>query len=516
MRPRVQPKLSPAALRSRRTFLKSVGATAATLPFLRALPSYAQDAQPKLITVFSGNGRVRHLWGANAAPGPFTLKQNLAPLQPYAQHILLPNGLRNVGAKEIGGTHEGGVLSCFTGAGKGFTQSAANSTPSIDTYFMAKYGAESARPDSFYQQVCATRMAANAAGPLNRIAFDMAGKPRDPFPSAWEAVDGYFADFVSGAPGAPGMAEMTATKDLAREKLFKALDQQLGSLESRMCSDDYYQIQAMRELVSQTSAGVRKMVQCQIPTLPAKPPTIDIYNPPKLADPPQEGGKDKPVDLTATDDWFRQRCRLASDLLVLALGCGLTRAGVIGYDQGAGDATGKGHTAHLHDLSHATPQLYSFVKNQSLPVEPFFLETDTQNNPSEEMLKQFGPVWAQLSDWELFYAHEVAYLLGQLEQFGLIDDTLLLWGSDINAGSAHTHYNMPYVVAAGSQVPVQRGQVIAYPETNVLNFEKTDRAANGERTVNDLLRTVLQVQGVTMDSVGDTSANRGVLTELLA
>jgi len=75
-------------LRARRTFLKSAGVTVATLPFLRALPGYTQaTSTPKLILGFNGNGRIRHLWGADDSTGSLQMRQNLAPLQPYAENI---------------------------------------------------------------------------------------------------------------------------------------------------------------------------------------------------------------------------------------------------------------------------------------------------------------------------------------------------------------------------------------------------------------------------------------------
>ena len=59
----------------RRRFLKAVGATALTFPFLRSLPSYADGAAgtPKyLILLFTPCGVVRHLWGAQGPARPTT------------------------------------------------------------------------------------------------------------------------------------------------------------------------------------------------------------------------------------------------------------------------------------------------------------------------------------------------------------------------------------------------------------------------------------------------------------
>ena len=96
---------------SRRKFLASLGLTGA-LPFLSTLPGYAQGQRtPKLILMFSGNGRIRHRWGADDSSGSLVFRENLAPLQPVAEHVTLLEGVRNFAAPGIGGTHEGGVMS---------------------------------------------------------------------------------------------------------------------------------------------------------------------------------------------------------------------------------------------------------------------------------------------------------------------------------------------------------------------------------------------------------------------
>jgi len=80
---------------SRRKFLTSIGATTAMLPFLRILPGYAAgSSSTNLILMFSANGRIRHLWGADDSSGSLVFRQNLAPLQPIAEHVLVYAPLR--------------------------------------------------------------------------------------------------------------------------------------------------------------------------------------------------------------------------------------------------------------------------------------------------------------------------------------------------------------------------------------------------------------------------------------
>src|SRR5262249_55696685 len=87
----------PNARMNRRRFLTAAGATALTLPFLRALPTYAGSGKQYLILVFSPNGVVRHLWGADAGatPGSFTLRPYLQPLAKYQSQMVIIRGLCN-------------------------------------------------------------------------------------------------------------------------------------------------------------------------------------------------------------------------------------------------------------------------------------------------------------------------------------------------------------------------------------------------------------------------------------
>lgn len=512
-------------LLARRRFLQSAGATAATLPFLRSLPGYAQaDAQPKLVLVFSGNGRIRHLWGADDSTGQLQFRPNLAPLQPFAQHITVTDGLRNFGAPEIGGTHEGGTMSLFTGAGGSLGLEATNvGYPSIDTLFMAQQ-TTSVRNDSFYQQVVAQRSSAENAGPNNRICFDQNGDRRDPWRSGWEAVDQYLAGAITttDAPAAEG----PQPTDLARTALFQTLNAQLGDLESRLCREDYYQMQAMRESIARASSAMQRAVSCELPQLPARPDLPEwepIWQPPSTT-----------IDLESSDDWYYQRGHLAIDLMVMALACGVTRSGVLQFDQGAGEAMAQGMSQHHHNTSHGVPQLYEFtvryagqtasdasVGSEYLQGDPNESDQyasytlDYQHNPTPQIRQAYETVWNDLSKFELFYAEQFAYLLGQLESFGLIDDTAVLWGSELDDGQ-HEHHNMPLLLASGSKLPFPRGRVMRYPRS----FSGDDTRWVGEpqgpvRSHSDLLQTVLAGLGVNVPSLGAPQHNSGILEDFL-
>lgn len=513
MSPR-QPKqrLPKSALLHRRRFLECVGATAAALPFLRSLPSYAQaDASPKLILGFTGNGRIRHLWGGDEDAGGLTLRQNLAPLQPWSKYINLPQFLDNPAAREFSGTHEGGTKTLFTGGGSKTVDAmgSAGPGPSIDTLFMAQQSG-TAKSTSFYQQVVAERNSAESAGPDNRLVFDDSGAPRDPYRSGWEAVDGYLADVVQSnstpAPTGP------STSDVARTKLFESLNAQLGDLEKRLCSEDYYQMGAMREAVSKAQSSMQMVVSCELPELPPKPDLPD-YEP--IWQPPE-----KEIDLQSNSDWYYLRGHLAIDLLVVALACGVTKSGVLQFDQAAGVAKAKGHPMDHHNQSHQTPtSLQDFLvpHNWVSEDDPYYV-VDYQTDPPDAARTQYQASWDLLSEWELYYANQFAYLLTQLESYGLLSDTALLWATEIDLGGAHNHMSIPSVLVAGEKLPFATGKSILYPAHYLDTTQdiRSSVAPKGDpRYHQDLLRTVLNGLGVDATSVGSSAYNTGVLAEVL-
>ncbi len=506
------PKLSKSALLSRRSFLRAAGATAATLPFLSTLPSYAQSTQPKLILAFSGNGRIRHLWGGVNDPSGLQLRQNLAPLQPWAKNITIAENLANIAAGRISGTHEGGTKTLFTGGGSG-TASAEGvgaAGPSIDTLFMAQQSG-TAKSNSFYQQVVAERNSAENAGPNNRIVFDDTGAAREPYRSGWEAVDGYLADVVSSGPATP--SEGPNTRDLARTKLFETLNAQLGELEGRLCAEDYYQMGAMREAVAKAGNSMQAVVSCELPELPPRPDLPD-YEP--IWQPPQAS-----IDLQSTSDWYYLRGRLAIDLMVMSLACGVTRSGVLQFDQSAGEAQAVGHPLSHHNQSHETPtSIQPFLTDHPWVSEddPYYF-IDNQYDPPEGARTQYQKSWDLLTEWELYYADHMAYMLSQLESFGLLADTAVLWGSEIDLGGAHNHMSLPLLLVSGDNLPFTKSKSIIYEphyDDPAADIRPAVTPDGPRRNHNDLLRTVLAGLGVDVPSVGGAADNLGDLPEVLA
>jgi hypothetical protein len=491
---------------SRRRFLASIGATTAMLPFLRSLPGYAQGTPAtKLILMFSGNGRIRHLWGADDTSGSLVFRQNLSKLQPIAEHIVVTEGIRNFCAPLIRGTHEGGMASLFTGtAEESAMTGGAVGFPSIDATFMQQ-ATGTVRSDSLYQQVVAVLNTAQSASPQNRCIYDASGVPRDPLRSGWEVMEQYMAGAIQGMTG-PTPEELA--KEQANKALFASLTQQMNELMPKLCSEDKYQLEGMAEAVAKAGDSVSR-VSCSLPTLPAKPnvqPWEALWTPPSDT-----------IDLSQSTHWYRERSRLAIDLLVAGLACGVTRSGVLQYDQAASNAKAVGQAQDHHNTSHGVPMAYAFVER--LPVMPPDYANvcrSLESNPPEQMRTMYAQVWNELSAWENYYAEEFAYLVTQLQSHGIMDDTLIVWGSEIDSGNEHNHHNMPFLMAAGPNVPVQRGKIVRFPISYPGNMDGCIPTTGDPVSHNDFLRTVLQAVGAEVPSVGSAEFNKGVLTSLLA
>jgi hypothetical protein len=330
-------------------------------------------------------------------------------------------------------------------------------------------------------------------------------------------MEQYMAGAVQGMTG-PTPEELA--KEQANSAMFQSLIGQMGAVMPKLCSEDRAKLEGMQEALNQAAQTVDR-VSCTLPTLPPKPQVEAweaIWAPPSAS-----------IDLSQSMHWYRERSRLAIDLLVAALACGVTRSGVLQYDQAASNAQAVGQSLDHHNTSHGVPGLYAFIERIGGTAENNYMQIcyDHQKDPSPEMLTQYEQVWRELSAWENYYAEEFAYLVTQLQAHGVLDDTAIVWGSEIDSGQGHQHYDMPFVLASGANLPFQRGKVVRYPISyDQKNADGCIVTEGPSPSHNDFLRTVLEGVGVSVDSVGSASAtnpatmetatlNQGLLTSLL-
>src|SRR5438874_2153757 len=102
----------------RRHFIKQMGLSAASLPFLIGLPSLglASPARPRqrLIIMFSPNGTIPPAFWPDETEGDFKLKEIMTPLEAFKERLLVLNGVCNK-VRGDGDNHMRGMSCLLTG-----------------------------------------------------------------------------------------------------------------------------------------------------------------------------------------------------------------------------------------------------------------------------------------------------------------------------------------------------------------------------------------------------------------
>ena len=466
---------------SRRKFLAAAGGSALALPFLRALPGYAQTTEKKyLILLFSGNGRVRHTWGADLVgpeTGNITLRPTFAALEPYKDYITVINGLYNKSADDIGGTHEGGMESLWTAA------TTSGGGPSIDQIVGPVLGGVR---KSLEFRVMSNEDELNRTR-NNRMIYDTNGVPIDPREDAASAVDQLFAG-IGGTMVDPAVAR----NDRIRAEVFGQLTSELGAIKPRLCAEDQVHLEALRTGWDTVQRNLldAKMLECS-----------------------------RPEVTSSSGNYFRDRSRSLIDVMVMSLACDLTRTASLQWSQGLSNlvASWAGLSEKHHDISHMQALHEVFIYQTPYPE---LAVKDDYDNPTAAQREAHGPVWDKLDIMNTFYAEEVAYLMRRLSEFPvaggktLLDQTLIAWGSEIDNGNSHDHLDMPFILAGGGGGRLKRGTVVTYPRGK--NWGPPEnKNPPGQRYHNDLLVTMAQILGADISTIGASIYNQGPLTELI-
>jgi hypothetical protein len=99
-------------------------------------------------------------------------------------------------------------------------------------------------------------------------------------------------------------------------------------------------------------------------------------------------------------------------------------------------------------------------------------------------------VWDKLTKINTFYAEEFAYLLKRLKETPvagggtLLDQALIVWGTEIDNGNSHDHFDMPFVLAGGGagRLNGARSWITRARSTSGARSTRTRRASATTRT----------------------------------
>src|SRR2546428_4501490 len=391
----------------RRQFIKQLGISTASLPFLLGLPSLglASPARPRqrLIIMFSPNGTIPPAFWPDETGKDFALKPIMAPLEPFTDRMLILRGLSNK-VRGDGDGHMRGMSCLLTGIelfpgniqGGSDTPAGWASGISIDqeiTNFFQSKEETRTRFGSIEFGVGVT----DRADPWTRMSYAGPNKPVAPISDPYQMYQKLYGQLKD-------KESLQSVLDAVRDDLKKV--RKLISAEDRRLLEEHEAL--VRQMEKEISETDRQKLRVGPPTL-------------------EEGVADQNVNVPRLSP-------LQIELLVNSFVNDMARVATLQYTKSVAQArmkwldVGNGH----HELSHEPD------KNEEAEA------TQVENNK-----------WCP---------GEVRYLVEKLANTpepggagSLLDHTLITWTNELGKGNYHTLDNIPFLlIGGGLGVPRER------------------------------------------------------------
>lgn len=454
---------------SRRSLLKTLGASAALTPFLPILNAGGMETLfPKRLLLFftpDGTSSVDHNgavinWKPTGTETAFTFHDIHSPLAPHQNKIVVPWGLK-MSAGGAGQEHAFGMSGLWSGAslhepsagvdfdGGNGQRTGWGSGPSIDQIVAAASGpaAPYTRAADDPEQETAFRtieLGAQCAEPhsMHRMIYKGDNQPIHPETNPLAAFERLFGGAVNEDP------ELEDQNKIRKQAELDLLMADVEKLRTQVGAEEYPKIEAHLEglrAIERRLNGPTTTVGC---TKPTEAPEESIVR--------YENSATFPRDATAM-----------MDLAVHALSCDLTRVASVQLSRGFSNIVHDwvGVTQGHHTVSHLD-----------------------------------GDHTAELAAIDKWYATQFAYLLAGLDSVTegdgtLLDNTVVVWGREMGTTS-HKMQPINLIVAGGGNAGLTGGRML-------------DR--NGEPHAK-LLVSICRLMGLDVNGVGDRNPDSGPLS----
>jgi hypothetical protein len=383
----------------RRQFIKRLGLSAASLPFLVGLPSLglASPARPRqrLIIMFSPNGTIPPAFWPDEEGKDFKLKEIMEPLEPFKPQMLILHGLCNK-VRGDGDNHMRGMSCLLTGIelypgnvqGGSDTPAGWASGISIDQElknFLQSREQTRTRFGSLEFGVGVT----DRADPWTRMSYGGPNQPIAPISDPYQMYQKLYGQMKDKENLRSVLADVE--DDLKKVR-------KLISAEDRRLLDEHQTL--VRQMEKEIAESRRQKLRVNPPTL-------------------QEG-------VTDQNDNVPRLSRMQIDLLVNSFVNDMARVATLQYTKSVGQARMKwlDITDTHHSLSH---------------------EPDKDDVSQAKLVK--------INKW---FCGELRYLLDKLSSTPepgdagtLLDHTLVVWTNELGKGNSHTLDNIPFVAVGG-------------------------------------------------------------------
>lgn len=383
----------------RRQFVKQLGLSAASLPFLVGLPSLglAAPARPRqrLVIMFSPNGTIPPAYWPGETGADFKLKEIMSPLAPFRDRMLILKGLSNK-VRGDGDGHMRGMSCLLTGIelfpgniqGGSDTPAGWASGISIDqeirNYFQS-HEATRTRFGSLEFGVGVT----DRADPWTRMSYAGPNQPVAPISDPYQMYHKLYGQLKDKQ---------------SLQSILVDVESDLKKVGRLISAEDRRMLEEHQSLVRQMEKEIKESDQQK---LRVGPPTLE------------EGIADQ-------NDNVPRLSRMQIDLLVNSFVNDMARVATLQYTKSVGSARmnwlniKEGH----HSLSH---------------------EPDKNAEALDKLTR--------INKW---FCGELRYLVEKLSntpepggEGSLLDHTLVAWTNELGKGNSHTLDNIPFLLVGG-------------------------------------------------------------------
>ena len=470
---------------ARRSFLKALGASAATAPFVGMLSdSVAQDAGEtlplKFIGVYHPHGVSSEFWSMKSTDteSSFDIAYENCSLQPFDDAATYGKSFKDkilpvegVDLQSSANGHD----TCATILTGSRVEGSKPQNLSLDQFLAVDQGLGAAT------RVASIALAVGEPGsePGTTLSFGPGGEPLPKIIDPVQAFEYLFAGFVVGddpaalAAAARARARGNSLIDFVKGDIDR-MTPKLAPREQRKLEQHLDSLRELEKQFEEVSAGST----CVVPAAPDASafPSLRRYN----------GGE--PYFPAITDAFI--------SVLAQAMACDITRFGTlflndlsfVGNPLGL-DADNHGNVAHKYESSPPGQRPNSGVGNPS--------------------------TWLPLAQLNKYNYGQIARLMQKLDEFGVLDSTLIYASSDMGNANAHSTRNVPTLLAGGVNGRFRMGRrlLTAYdcPADNIW-CDPYDATPN-----NRLLVSIAQAFGVEIDAFGTqpNGADQGTLDGLV-
>ncbi len=511
---------------ARRAFLRACGGSAALLlPLLRSIEARAQgvSAPKRLLILHHCQGSPLDQWrpAATATTQTFTLPTNSAPFAPLQSKMVLVDGLNLVAAtagKDSTGNHggqntsEGGMVALMTGVptlGSVSQQDHCAGGPSIDQILLDRSpllgGALSQSPTK--TPFGSLQLAADVRSSRNEIAPRVlsyrppiaASDPstgRQPLFPQTAPIDVFHRVFGTGLPS--GMDAATAlTRDLS---VLDFMRSDLKRLRTLVPSSEKSRMDAHASAIQQLEATIRQNAS-RLPSVCTSPPQPPVF-PVTTGTQGSSGDSttlagvdyDDPTDPNNHPHQLLGQTHLA--LIKAAFLCDLARVATFSWSSATSWVVFPG-TFGGATLAGAP---------LSSPHYPPLSSTDPGTNAW----------WAAI---DLFYAQQSSLAIQGLaaapdvDGNSLLDNTVVVYVTELSRRWDHDQRNMPLAVFGGSNTGLRGGTFLKITDGPLPSLTG---ASTGNRPFNDFWLALMGAFGVNLTALGDATQFTGPLPGVFA